>query len=95
MDIRGVHYDVSERTREFIGDKMKHLDHFADLVQSHEVVIHKDANEFKVDLNTHLRTGQTHHLQEKDLELYPAIERLIHNAKVKLGKEKEKIKSHH
>lgn len=95
MDIKGVHYDVSDRTREFITEKMKHILPFKDLVVRQDVTITKDKNGFAVESNVHLKTGTDIHVSETDLELYPAIERLVDKLELKVAKEKDKIKDHH
>lgn len=95
MDIKGVHYDVSDRTREFITDKMKHLDPFKDLFTRQDVTVTKEKSGFRVESHIHLRTGIEVHVHEDDLELYPAIERLVDKLAVKMTKEKEKLKDHH
>ena len=95
LTMKGVHYDISDRTKEFLDDKMSHLDPFKDLIVNADIVITKDKNEFRVESNIHFRWGTTVHLHEVDLELYPAIEKLVDKLDAKISKEKEKVKDHH
>ncbi|OHD14726.1 MAG: ribosomal subunit interface protein [Spirochaetes bacterium GWB1_48_6] len=95
MDIKGVHYEVSDRTRDFITEKMKHISPFKDLVVRQDVTITKEKSGFTVESNIHLKTGTDIHVHEDDLELYPAIERLVDKLELKVSKEKDKIKDHH
>jgi len=93
--IKGVHYNVSERTTEFINTKLDNLEHFQEMVLDVEITIGKESNEYVVDANVHFRWGAHVHLHEKDFELFKAIENLVHKLTAKVAKEKDKIKDHH
>jgi len=95
VTIKGVHYDISERTRQFLMDKLGHIDPFRDHLVSVDATITKETTEFIVESNVHFRWGSTAHLEERAQELYPAIENLIHKLDAKISKEKEKVKGHH
>lgn len=95
LNIKGVHYDISDRTREFISDKFGHIDPFKDLIVSADFTITKEKNEYRVESNVHFRWGVNVHLSETSQELYPGIENLIHKLDSKVSKEKDKIKDHH
>ena len=94
VTIKGVHYDISERTREFLSDKLGLLDPFKDLLVSVDATITKEKAGFVVEANVHFRWGATAHLEEKAQELYPAIENLIHKLDAKISKEKDKVQEH-
>ncbi len=74
VTIKGVHYDISDRTREFLTDKLGLLDPFKELLVSVDATITKEKAEFVVESNVHFRWGATAHLEERAQELYPAIE---------------------
>lgn len=95
VTIKGVHYDISDRTREFLNEKLSHIDPFKDLLVSVDATITKEKNEFIVESNVHFKWGATAHLEERAQELYPAIENLIHKLDHKISKEKDKVKDHH
>jgi len=95
VTIKGVHYDISDRTREFLADKLGHIDPFRDHLVSVDATITKEKTEFIVESNVHFRWGATAHLEERAPELYPAIENLIHKLDAKISKEKDKVKEHH
>ena len=95
VTIKGVHYDISERTREFLNEKLSHIDPFKDLLVSVDATITKEKTEFIVETNVHFKWGATAHLEERALELYPAIENMIHKLDSKISKEKDKVKDHH
>jgi len=95
VTIKGVHYDISDRTREFLNDKLGLLDPFKELLVSVDATITKEKAEFVVESNVHFRWGATAHLEERAPELYPAIENLIHKLDAKISKEKDKVQNHH
>jgi len=95
VTIKGVHYDISDRTREFLIEKLGHIDPFKDLLVSVDATITKEKTEFIVESNVHFKWGSTAHLEERAQELYPAIENLIHKLDSKISKEKDKVKDHH
>lgn len=95
VTIKGVHYDISDRTREFLNDKLSHIDPFKDLLVSVDATITKEKNEYIVESNVHFKWGTTAHLEERAQELYPAIENLMHKLDAKISKEKGKVKDHH
>ena len=95
VTIKGVHYDISDRTREFLVDKLGLLDPFKELLVSVDATITKEKTEFVVESNVHFRWGATAHLEERAPELYPAIENLIHKLDAKISKEKDKVQNHH
>ena len=94
VTIKGVHYDISERTREFLSDKLGLLDPFKDLLVSVDATITKEKAGFVVEANVHFRWGAMAHLEETAQELYPAIENLIHKLDAKISKEKDKAQEH-
>jgi putative sigma-54 modulation protein len=95
VTIKGVHYEISDRTREFLTDKLGLLDPFKELLVSVDATITKEKAEFVVESNVHFRWGTNAHLEERAQELYPAIENLIHKLDAKISKEKEKVQNHH
>jgi putative sigma-54 modulation protein len=95
VTIKGVHYDISDRTREFLNEKLGHIDPFKDLLMSVDATITKEKTEFRVESNVHFKWGSTAHLEERAQELYPAIENLIKKLDAKISKEKDKVKDHH
>lgn len=95
VTIKGIHYDISDRTREFLTEKLGHIDPFKDLLVSVDATVTKETTEFIVESNVHFKWGATAHLEERAQELYPAIENLIKKLDAKISKEKDKVKNHH
>jgi putative sigma-54 modulation protein len=95
VTIKGVHYDISDRTREFLTEKLGHIDPFKDHLVSVDATITKEKTQYIVESNVHFKWGVSAHLEERAQELYPAIENLIHKLDSKISKEKDKVRSHH
>lgn len=95
FDIKGVHYNVSDHTREFVQEKLLHLERFADLLVNLEFQITKDAHGFEVSVNVHFRWGENAHITETGIDLFPVIDVVVEKLDHKISKEKEKIKDHH
>jgi len=95
FEIKGVHYNVSDHTREFITEKMEHIARFEDLIINLDFQITKDTHGFELASNVHFKWGVSAHLVETGIELFPLIDILMDKLVHKIGKEKEKITDHH
>ena len=51
-EVKGIHYEVSETTKEHIAKKMKRLDFASDLVTDLAVSLIREKNLYKVEANT-------------------------------------------
>jgi putative sigma-54 modulation protein len=94
VTIKGVHYDISDRTQEFIENKLEHLDPFKDLIVDLNISVIKEKTEYRLESNVHFRWGAVVHIHQSDKELYKGIENLVHKLESKVSKEKSKIKDH-
>ncbi|MCK5198286.1 MAG: ribosome-associated translation inhibitor RaiA [Spirochaetales bacterium] len=94
VEIKGIHYSISDATRDFIDKKLEHIsfakDHIIDLL----LTITREKHGYKVEGNIHFRWGQSAHLGLEAIELYEGIENFIHKLELKVRKEKEKVTSH-
>lgn len=94
LEIKGVHYDVSETTRDFFDKKLERFsfakDHIIDLL----FTITREKNAYKIEANVNLRWGTSSHVRVDAFELYKGIEILFDKLENKLRKEKEKIQEH-
>ena len=93
-EVKGIHYEVSDTTREHIAKKMKRLSFASDLVVDCTISLIREKSGYKVDANTNFRWGATSHLSVDCHELYKGIEILIDKLENKIRKEKEKIQDH-
>lgn len=93
-EVKGIHYDVSDTTREHIAKKMKRLDFASDLVTDMSLSVIREHHGYKVDANTNFRWGKSSHVSAEAQELYKGIELVIDKLEAKVRKEKEKIQDH-
>jgi putative sigma-54 modulation protein len=94
IEIKGIHYDISQTTEDFINKKLKRLDHVKDLMVDLLLTVTHEKKEFKVDATVNFRWGLSAHISVSSIDLYPGIENLIDKLDQKATKEKEKIQEH-
>ena len=94
VDIKGVHYHVSDNTREFIDKKMQKLDFAKDYIMNLHFTITKGANGFSTEANVSFKWGKPSHIKEESFELWEALELLFDKIQEKVKKEKDKIQDH-
>jgi len=94
VEIKGIHYSVSDETKKFIEKKLEHISYAKDHIIDLLFTITKEKHNYKIDCNIHFRWGKSAHLSLESIELYEGIENFIHKLELKIRKEKEKISSH-
>jgi putative sigma-54 modulation protein len=90
VDVRAVHFELYEKTREYLDKKLERLAYAKDLVVDVLFVFTKEKN-FKCEVTINFRWGASAHLVEEDYELNTAIDKLVDKVDNKIRKEKEKI----
>ena len=93
-EVKGIHYDVSDTTRDHIAKKMKRLEFASDLVTDLSFSLIREKHGYKVEANTNFRWGKASHVSVECHELYKGIELVMDKLEGKVHKEKEKIQSH-
>ena len=93
-DIKGVHYDITDITREFIMTKLEKLAYAEDLVVDILFTLTKNAKDWKAEVKCNFRWGMHAHIEETAFNLHEAIEKLIDRLDMKISKEKEKVQDH-
>jgi putative sigma-54 modulation protein len=95
MEIKGVHYDVSEATKEFINKKLEKIAFATDYIIDLLITITKEKPGYTVESNIHFRWGHTSHVKAAPThELYEGIENMIDKLDHVVHKEKDKMKEH-
>lgn len=94
LDIRGIHYNISDTTREFIDKKLERIDFAKDYVIDLSIIIIKEPHGYKVEGKVHFQWSKTKVLSETDYELYEAIEIFVDKLEHVIRKEKGKVKEH-
>ncbi len=94
VEVKGIHYSISDSTREFIDKKLEHISYAKDHIIDLLLTITKEKHGYKVDGNIHFRWGVSAHLSVETIELYEGIESFLHKLELKVRKEKEKVSAH-
>lgn len=93
LDLKGVHFDIDEQTKEHIQkkvDKLKFVDSY--IIDLH-ITITKGKNNYVLESNIHFRWGELFHIKVTEFDLGKGIDQLFSKIDHKASKEKDKIKS--
>ncbi len=94
IQLQGIHYHISDSTKEYIHEKLSKFDHLHDLIIDGKIRILKESSGFKVEIDLHLKQHQIVHHETEDHLLYPAIENAIHKLKKILSNKHMKAVDH-
>ena len=94
LEIKGVHYDVSETTKDFLEKKIERFSFAQDYIMDLLFTITREKNAYKIEANVHFKWGAASHVRVDAFELYKGLEILFDKLENKLLKEKEKIQEH-
>lgn len=90
LEIRGVHYHISDTTDEFIEKKLQRIEFAQDYIVDLAVTVTKESHGYRVDGKVHFRWGVHLKVEEEAHELYEAIELMIDKLEQAVRKEKKK-----
>jgi len=94
LEIKGVHYDIEEETKEYIEKKLHKFDFATGLLVDLVITIKREQKRFIFEANLNFRWGQSSHLKVKGYDIKEGIDALIDKLDGKIHKEKEKIQDH-
>ena len=94
IDVKGVHYQITDGTKEYLDKKLKRLNFAGDLVVDLLLTIKRDKNGYKVEANINFRWGQSFHMHVDRIDLFEGIDALVDKLDMKFRKEKERIQEH-
>jgi putative sigma-54 modulation protein len=90
VDVRSVHFDLSETSRAYLDTKLERIEYAKDMIVDLIFVLTKD-KDFKLEATVNFRWGVQAHLEERDFDVNPCIDKLIDRLEQKISKEKEKV----
>ncbi len=90
LEIRGVHYHISDATNEFIEKKLERIDFAGEYIVDLAVTVTKESHGYRADAKVHFRWGVHLKVEEESHELYEAIELMIDKLEQVVRKEKKK-----
>lgn len=93
VDVRSVHFDLGEASREYLDKKLERIGHAKDMIVDLIFVIAKD-KDFKLEVTANFRRGGHAHLEEHEFDVHAGIDKLVDRLEQKINKEKEKLKEH-
>jgi len=94
VDIRGVHYDISDNTREHVEKKLKRLEYAEELVMDLLITITHDKNGYVIEVTVNFKWGKSAHIKVDTYDLFKGIDNLFNKLDNKIAREKEKIQDH-
>jgi putative sigma-54 modulation protein len=94
LELKGVHYDITQKNRDYIDKKMRRLSYADDLVVDLLLSITRDSREYKIEVNINFRWGTTGHIRVDNFNVRKGIDQLFDKLDNKIKKEKDKIQSH-
>jgi len=91
IDVRSVHFDLSDQSKQYLNMKIGRIDYAKDMIVDLLFVFTKDAGQFRLEVTANFRWGKQAHIVEISPDLNPGIDVLIDKLDQKVVKEKEKI----
>ena len=93
IDVRSVHFDLSEQSRAYLDTKVERIGYAKDMIVDLLFVFTKDAKNYTMEVTANFRWGKRAHIEETAFEINPGIDILIDKLDQKIVKEKEKIQT--
>ena len=92
---RGVHYEISERTKKHLDKKLQRLSFAEHDIIDADISISKEHHEYVLNFNIHLKWGLKDHIRVENRDLYDGIDLLMEKTATKIRREKEKKMDNH
>ncbi len=94
VDIKGVHYDISDNTREHIEKKLKRLEYAEENIIDLLLTLTHDKNGYDIEATVNFKWGTSVHMKVNTFELFKGIDNLFNKLDNKVSKEKERVQDH-
>ncbi|MCR4675871.1 MAG: HPF/RaiA family ribosome-associated protein [Sphaerochaetaceae bacterium] len=93
LNVRGIHYQVSDETMEFLNKKLQKLKFAEDYLQDLDIVMKRESvgQGFHIDAQLHFKWGAVKVLGYDCYELYEGIEAMADKIEAAAKKEKGKV----
>jgi putative sigma-54 modulation protein len=94
-EVRGVHYEIDDTTREYLDRKMARLDFARDLIVEMPITITKGTKDgFELETTVHFRWGKSTHVGVKNFDVHKGVDALFDKLEEKITREKAKLQHH-
>jgi putative sigma-54 modulation protein len=94
LEIKGVHFDLEDETREFIAAKLEKLEFASDYIVDLDFTLTRESSEFICEVKLHLNWGHSSVIKVRSYDLHEGINTLIDKLDHKVRKERDKITDH-
>ncbi|MFP4550331.1 MAG: ribosome hibernation-promoting factor, HPF/YfiA family [Spirochaetales bacterium] len=94
LEIKGVHLDVKDVTREFIDAKLEKLEFAKQYIVDLHFTLTKENPEYEAEAKLHLKWGHNSVIKVRAFELHEAINSVIDKLDHKVRKEHAKVTEH-
>jgi putative sigma-54 modulation protein len=94
-ELKGVHLEISQRTRDYVDKKLPRLDFAGDLVTDLLLAFSREKSLYHLDATVNFRWGTSTHIHVENFKLTEGIDALFDKLEPKIEKEKNKLKDHH
>lgn len=91
VEIKGVHHDVDEETKELINKKLRRLEHVSELIVDLIITITLEKQRYKIEATINFRWGNSSHIRVAGFDLFKGIDLLFDKLDNKIHKEKGRI----
>jgi putative sigma-54 modulation protein len=93
-DVKCVHFDMTQRTRDYLDKKLNRLQYAGDLIVDLLFTFTQETKSYRMEANVHFRWGTTAHIRVDSFSVRKGIDQLVDKLDLKVNKEKEKIQEH-
>jgi putative sigma-54 modulation protein len=94
IEIRGVHYDVTEEDRQLIEKKLARIGFVEENIVSIHFAILKEKAGYKFEATVHFRWGNQLFIHVNDFQIHEGIDKLFKKMSLNVSREKDRIKEH-
>jgi putative sigma-54 modulation protein len=91
-EIKALHFTLHEDSKEYLEKKLARIRSAESNIIDLLITLNKDAKEFIAEATVNFRWGVSSHVEERDIELHAAIDKLADALSAKINKEKDKAK---
>lgn len=95
LEIRGIHYNVTDTTKEFFEKKLHRIEFAAENLVDLQITVHQEPHQsYRIEAKVHFKWGVIKIVHADAYELYEAIEYFVDKLESLIRKEKGKMKEH-
>ncbi len=94
LELKGVHFDVKDETKEFVDKKIERFDYARDMIVDMLFTLTKERRDFKCEVNLNFRWGVSSHIKVRAYDLHEGLDKLFDKLDLKIKKEKSKVQEH-